>query len=115
MLREGGAYVERRDDRDDVALVEEAEEKDVNEDVGEAKPELDRLDLNPGMEACFLIGVEVGVVGTEEENLFGGEPDPYGGVVRSKEVMTRVSCKLSSEEVLREPLEEEEEEENGRE
>jgi hypothetical protein len=106
--------VERRDDRDDVALMEQVEEKEVNEDVGEANPELDRLDLKPGMEECFLIGLDVGVVGAEDENLFGGEPDPYGGVVRSKEVMTRVSCKLSSEEVLREPLEEEEEE-NGRE
>jgi hypothetical protein len=97
-----------------VALVEE-EETEANEVVWEeASLELDRFALNFGMEERFFIGVvDEGDEGTDNGRCFS-ELDPYGGVVRSNEVSTSVSCKLSSE-VLREPLDEDEDEVSGRE
>ena len=110
-LKDDGAWAERWDDRCDAALVE-AEETEVNDEVGEASFEPDRFVVNFGMEERFLMGVDAGDEGTDNEDCFG-EPDPWGGVVSSNEVSTRVSCKLSSG-VVREPLEEEEDELNGR-
>lgn len=112
LYKDGGTWVERKDERD-VPLVE-TEELEVNEVVGDANFELDRFPLNLGMEERFLTGVDAGDGGMEDEDGFG-EPDPYGGVVRSKEVSTSVSCKLSSELPLREPLEEQDDEVSGRE
>lgn len=109
-----GAEVEKLVEDDALEIVDEYEDVGVNSD-------LELLLRSPGAEARFLIemalAVELPMANAATAAAATREVDtsPDGGVVRSSEVSTRVSCRLSSGEILRPPSEPADEPVKGRE